>query len=70
MVVRCCQQMHGGIGFIVDTDINLWYRRVASWGLRGGTTYEHRRLIAASLLDVPGKVRLGMAQRLPEDATE
>jgi alkylation response protein AidB-like acyl-CoA dehydrogenase len=70
MVVRCCQQMHGGIGFIVDTDINLWYRRVASWSLRGGTTYEHRRLIAASLLDVPGKVRLGMAQRLPQDAAD
>lgn len=65
MVVRCCQQMHGGIGFIIDTDINLWYRRVASWGLRGGTTHEHRQLIASSLLDVPGKVRLGMTQRLP-----
>lgn len=64
-VVRCCQQLHGGIGFIVDTDINLWYRRVASWSMRGGTTYEHRQLIASSLLDVPGKVRLGMTQLLP-----
>jgi len=68
MVVRCCQQMHGGIGFIVDTDINLWFRRVTSWALRGGTTHEHRRLIAASLLDVPGKVRLGMTQVLPQQA--
>jgi alkylation response protein AidB-like acyl-CoA dehydrogenase len=67
MVARCCQQMHGGIGFILDTDINLWYRRVVSWGLRAGTTYEHRQLIASSLLDVPGKVRLGMTQRLPQD---
>ncbi len=66
MVVRCCQQLHGGIGFILDTDINLWYRRVASWCLRAGTTYEHRRLIAASLLDVPGKVRLGATQLLPQ----
>lgn len=65
MVVRCCQQLHGGIGFIVDTDINLWYRRVTSWSLRGGTTYEHRRLIASALLDTPGKVRLGMTQVLP-----
>ena len=48
MVVRCCQQMHGGSGFILDTDINLWYRRVASWALRGGTTHEHRQRIAAS----------------------
>jgi alkylation response protein AidB-like acyl-CoA dehydrogenase len=66
MVVRCCQQLHGGIGFILDTDINLWYRRVASWSMRAGTTYEHRQLIAASLLDVPGKVRLGATQLLPQ----
>ncbi len=65
MVVRCCQQFHGGIGFIMDTDINLWYRRVTSWSMRAGTTYEHRQLIAASLLDQPGKVRLGMTQTLP-----
>ncbi|MBG9390687.1 acyl-CoA dehydrogenase family protein [Caenimonas aquaedulcis] len=64
-VVRCCQQLHGGIGFIVDTDINLWYRRVTSWSMRAGTTYEHRQLIAAALLDTPGKVRLGMTQQLP-----
>jgi len=25
-----------------------------------GTTYDHRARIAAALLDVPGKVRLGM----------
>jgi alkylation response protein AidB-like acyl-CoA dehydrogenase len=64
-VVRCCQQLHGGIGFIMDTDINLWYRRVTSWSMRAGTTYEHRQLIASSLLDTPGKVRLGMTQLLP-----
>lgn len=69
MVVRCCQQLHGGIGFILDTDINLWYRRVTSWSMRAGTTFEHRRLIAAALLDVPGKVRLGMTQRPPAGAT-
>jgi alkylation response protein AidB-like acyl-CoA dehydrogenase len=63
---RSAQQMHGGIGFIADCDINLWYRKVASWGLRGGTTYEHRRLIARALLDTPENVRLGEAQRLPE----
>ncbi|MES3000482.1 MAG: acyl-CoA dehydrogenase family protein [Pseudomonadota bacterium] len=64
-VVRCCQQLHGGIGFIMDTDINLWYRRVTSWSMRAGTTYEHRQLIASALLDTPGKVRLGMTQQLP-----
>jgi alkylation response protein AidB-like acyl-CoA dehydrogenase len=68
MVVRMCQQFHGGLGFILDTDINLWFRRVTSWGLRGGTTYEHRQLIASALLDTPGKVRLGMPQVLPQAA--
>jgi alkylation response protein AidB-like acyl-CoA dehydrogenase len=69
MVVRCCQQLHGGMGFIMDTDINLWYRRVASWSMRAGTVYEHRQLIASALLDTPGQVRLGMTQQLPEATT-
>jgi alkylation response protein AidB-like acyl-CoA dehydrogenase len=64
-VVRSAQQMHGGIGFIEEFDINLWYRKVASWGLRAGTTYEHRRLIAQALLDTPDRVRLGSPQHLP-----
>ena len=25
--------------------LNLWYRRVGSWNLRGGTAAEHRRKI-------------------------
>ncbi len=62
---RSAQQMHGGIGFIAEFDINLWYRKSASWGLRAGTTYEHRRLIARALLDTPEPVRLGGLQRVP-----
>lgn len=58
MVCRSAQQMHGGLGFITECDINLWYRRVASWGLRCGTTYEHRARVAAMLLDSEGDVRL------------
>ncbi len=58
MICRCAQQMHGGIGFIADCDINLWYRNVASWALRAGTIHEHRKLIASALFDTPGKVRL------------
>ncbi|WP_144113948.1 acyl-CoA dehydrogenase family protein [Paraburkholderia sp. BCC1886] len=57
-VVRCAQQMHGGLGFITECDINLWYRRVASWSLRAGTVYEHRERVAQALLDAPGLVRL------------
>ncbi|OWT66428.1 acyl-CoA dehydrogenase family protein [Candidimonas nitroreducens] len=67
-VCRSSQQMHGGIGFIAECDINLWYRKVASWGLRGGTKYEHRRLIARALLDTHQTVRLGDTQSLHESS--
>ena len=59
MVCRSAQQIHGGMGFMLDFDLNLWYRRVGSWSLRGGTVAEHRRTIATALLDQPGKVRIG-----------
>ena len=59
-VVRTSQVIHGGIGFMMEFDLHLWFRRVTSWTMRLGTTYDHRARIAAALLDVPGKVRLGM----------
>ncbi|MBO9352379.1 hypothetical protein GG851_00120 [Bordetella petrii] len=59
MVCRSAQQIHGGMGFMLEFDLNLWYRRVGSWSLRGGTSAEHRRTVAAALLDQPGKVRIG-----------
>ncbi|MCH8893297.1 MAG: acyl-CoA/acyl-ACP dehydrogenase [Chloroflexi bacterium] len=59
-VVRTSQVIHGGIGFMMEFDLHLWFRRVTSWTMRLGTTYDHRTRIAAALLDVPGKVRLGM----------
>lgn len=65
-VCRSAQQVHGGIGFIDEFDLQLWYRRVGSWSMRGGTAREHRARVAAALLDVPGKVRLGMALEAPE----
>lgn len=60
MVVRSAQQIHGGMGFIRDFDLNLWYRRVGSWSLRGGTSAEHRRTISAALIDQPARVRIGV----------
>jgi alkylation response protein AidB-like acyl-CoA dehydrogenase len=57
--VRNSQIIHGGIGFIQDLDLHLWYRRVASWTMRLGTTYQHRARVAAALIDHPGKVVLG-----------
>jgi len=68
MVARMAQQFHGGIGFIAEFDLNLWYRRITSWALRYGTTYEHRARVARALLDTEGEVRLGMPQFLPEAA--
>ena len=58
-VVRYSQTIHGGIGFMMELDLHLWFRRVSSWTMRLGTTYEHRARIARALLDCPGRVVLG-----------
>ena len=58
-VVRTSQVIHGGIGFMMEFDLHLWYRRVCAWSMRLGTTFEHRAKIARALLDQPGRVRLG-----------
>lgn len=67
-VVRSSQQIHGGMGFMMEFDLHLWYRRVVSWTLRYGTTGEHRARIASAVLDVRGPVRLGETQLLPAHA--
>ena len=59
-VVRNSQIIHGGIGFMMEFDLHLWYRRVSAWTMRLGTTFEHRARVAKALLDQPGEVRLGM----------
>lgn len=59
-VVRSSQVIHGGIGFMMEFDLHLWFRRVSAWTMRLGTSFEHRAKIAAALLDQPGKVRLGL----------
>ena len=59
-VVRSSQVIHGGIGFMMEFDLHLWFRRVTSWTMRLGTSFEHRAKIASALLDQPGRVRLGM----------
>jgi alkylation response protein AidB-like acyl-CoA dehydrogenase len=58
--VRTSQTIHGGMGFMMEFDLHLWYRRVTAWSLRLGTTFEHRAKISRALLDQPGPVRLGM----------
>jgi alkylation response protein AidB-like acyl-CoA dehydrogenase len=59
-VVRSSQSIHGGIGFMMEFDLHLWFRRVTSWTLRLGTSFEHRANVARALLDSPGQVRLGL----------
>jgi alkylation response protein AidB-like acyl-CoA dehydrogenase len=58
-VVRSSQQIHGGIGFMMEFDLHLWFRRVTSWAMRLGTSYEHRARVAEALIDHPGRVELG-----------
>jgi alkylation response protein AidB-like acyl-CoA dehydrogenase len=58
-VVRSSQVVHGGIGFMMEFDLHLWFRRVSAWSMRLGTTFEHRARIASALLDTQGRVRLG-----------
>lgn len=58
-VVRLSQSIHGGIGFMMELDLHLWFRRVSAWTMRLGTVYEHRARIARALLDHPGRVVLG-----------
>ena len=59
-VVRSSQSIHGGIGFMMEFDLHLWFRRVSAWTMRLGTSFEHRAKVASALLDHPGRVRLGM----------
>ena len=64
-VVRTSQVLHGGMGFMMEFDLHLWYRRVTAWTMRLGTSFEHRARIAQALLDQPGHVRLGMNLEVP-----
>lgn len=57
--IRNSQSIHGGIGFMMEFDLQLWFRRVSAWTMRLGTTYEHRARIARALIDMPGEVVLG-----------
>jgi len=56
-VARSAQQLHGGIGFIMEFDIQLYYRRIVSYALRFGTTHEHRARVADTLFSLDRKIR-------------
>lgn len=65
-VCRGSQQIHGGIGFMMEFDLHLWYRRVVAWSLRLGGSFDHRARIEKALLDGTGDVRLGESFALVE----
>ena len=50
-VVREGHQIHGGIGFIKEHFLYLYFRRAKTGELMFGTADAHRRTLAASLLD-------------------
>ena len=69
--VRNSQAIHGGIGFMMEFDLQLWFRRVSAWTMRMGTAFEHRARIAHALIDIPGEVILGrQVPVVPEEGAE
>ena len=58
--VRSSQVLHGGMGFMMEFDLHLRYRRVCAWTMRLGTSFEHRARVSKALIEEPGRVRLGM----------
>jgi alkylation response protein AidB-like acyl-CoA dehydrogenase len=52
-VTAMCVQVHGGYGFTVDFDIQLFFRRAKQLQLSWWDTHYLEQLIAAAVLDVP-----------------
>jgi alkylation response protein AidB-like acyl-CoA dehydrogenase len=50
MIFRCANIIHGGISFIREFDLNLWFRKGSAWTMKLGTTTEHRAKIADMIL--------------------
>jgi alkylation response protein AidB-like acyl-CoA dehydrogenase len=49
-VVRSSNIIHGGIAFMREFNLNLWFRQVSVWTMRLGTSFEHRAKVAQSIL--------------------
>ncbi len=48
--VRNANVVHGGLAMTAELNLNLWFRRVATWATRLGTAPEHRARLAVSIL--------------------
>jgi len=62
---RSAQQIHGGLGFIMECDVQLWYRRVVANALRFGTALEHRAHVADHLMCLGRKIRSDWSEMPP-----
>ena len=51
--------IHGGLAFMEEFDLNLWFRRTNVMAMKLGTSFDHRARVASALIDQPGYVRLG-----------
>ncbi len=47
---RNANVVHGGLALTAELNLNLWFRRIASWSSRLGSPIEHRRRVAAAIL--------------------
>ncbi|MBI2871906.1 MAG: acyl-CoA/acyl-ACP dehydrogenase [Chloroflexi bacterium] len=49
VITAYANQVHGGISYTKEFDLQLWFRRVKAWELKLGTTPVHREKVAQSL---------------------
>ena len=56
---RLANAIHGGIAFIEEFNLTLWFRRVEAMAMKLGTSREHRTRVADAILNQPGHVELG-----------
>lgn len=48
--VRNANVIHGGLAMTAELNLNLWFRRIATWAGRLGSPIEHRRRVADAVL--------------------
>lgn len=47
---RNANVIHGGLAMTAELNLNLWFRRIATWASRLGSPIEHRRRVADAVL--------------------
>jgi len=49
-IFRNANVVHGGISFMKEFDLSLWFRKGSAWTMKLGTTHEHRAIVADAIL--------------------